>query len=44
MGGKGNLVSHDEEKGRAAPVDTGTNLNEIKKLLEEEEPSIDMLQ
>jgi hypothetical protein len=43
MGGTGDLVSDDEEKGRAAPVDTGTNLNEIRKLLEKEETCIDML-
>ena len=38
------MASDDEEKGKANPVDTGTNLNEIKKLMEKDEPRIDVLQ
>ena len=38
------MASDEEEKENAEPVDAGTNLNEIKKLLQKEEPSIDMLQ
>ena len=43
-GSKGYMASDDEEKGKANPVDTGTNLNEIKKLMEKDEPRIDVLQ
>jgi hypothetical protein len=38
------MDSDEEEKGKADPVDTGTNANKIKELLKKEEPSIDMLQ
>jgi hypothetical protein len=38
------MASDPEEKGKADPLDPATNLNEIKKLQEKEEPSIDMLQ
>jgi hypothetical protein len=37
------MASDDEKKGKTAPVDTGTNPNEIKQLMEKEEPSIDVL-
>lgn len=38
------MASDEEEKGKADPLDTDTNLKEIKKLLEKEEPRLDMLQ
>ena len=38
------MASDEEERGKADPVDTGTNPNKIKELMEKEEPSIDVLQ
>jgi len=43
-GSTGDMASDEEEKGKANPVDTGTNPNAIRELLEKEEPSIDVLQ
>ena len=37
------MASDKGEKGKAAPVDTGTNPNGMKELTKKEEPSIDML-
>jgi hypothetical protein len=37
------MASDEEEKGKADPVDTGTNPNGIKELTKKEEPSIDVL-
>jgi hypothetical protein len=37
------MASDEEEKGKADPVDIGTNPNEIKELMKKEEPSIDVL-
>jgi hypothetical protein len=38
------MASDEEEKEKGDPVDTGTNPNAIRELLEKEEPSIDVLQ
>jgi hypothetical protein len=38
------MASDGKEKEKGEPVNTGTNMNEIKKLLEKEEPRLDMLQ
>jgi hypothetical protein len=38
------MASDDEKKEKANPVDTETNPNKIKELMEKEEPSIDVLQ
>jgi hypothetical protein len=40
----GDMASDEEEKEKGDPVDTGTNPNAIRELLEKEEPSIDVLQ
>jgi hypothetical protein len=38
------MAEDEEEKGKTDPVDTGPNLNKLKKLMEKEEPSINILQ
>jgi hypothetical protein len=38
------MASDGQENGKTDSVDTGTDLTEINKLMEKEEPSIDMLQ
>ena len=38
------MASDDDKKGKTATVDSGTYPTEIKKLIEKEEPSIDVLQ
>jgi len=43
-GSTGNMASDEEEKENGNPVGTETNPNAIRKLLEKEEPSIDVLQ
>ena len=38
------MVSDDEEKEKVNPVEPGTNTNNMRELMENEEPSIDVLQ
>jgi hypothetical protein len=38
------MASDEEERRKADLVDTGTNPNKIRELMEKEEPSIDVLE